>query len=57
MLLHALRMKKHGARLSNTAIVLAPIVLALAFFAGAGVVPAWTQTSEKLPSVEDVLER
>jgi hypothetical protein len=57
MRLHALRMKKHWARLSNTAIVLAPIVLALAFFAGAGVVPAWIQTSEKLPSVEDVLER
>jgi len=62
MFLHALRMKKHLARFSNAAIVIAPvvitpIVLVLGFFAGAGVAPAWAQTSEKLPSVQEVLER
>jgi hypothetical protein len=56
MFLHALRMKKHAARFSNT-IVSAPIVLALAFFAGTGTTPVRAQTAKKLPSVQEVLER
>jgi hypothetical protein len=47
-------MRKQAARFSNIAIVLTAVVLGLGFF---DTTPVWAQAAEKLPSVEDVLER
>jgi hypothetical protein len=55
MFLQGLRIKKHAAKFCGAAIGLAPI--ALAFFVGAGATLEWAQAAEKLPSVEEVLER
>jgi hypothetical protein len=50
-------MKLGAGRFRNTAGVVAPTILALTLFAGAGSVLVGAQAAEKLPSVEEVLER
>jgi hypothetical protein len=55
MFLRVLRIGSNAARFSNPAIGF--FVFAFAFFAGADVTPVWAQATEKLPSVEKVLER
>ena len=52
MFLYGLGMKKRATRFSSAA-----IVLAVAFFVGAGTTVVCAQAAEKLPSVEEVLER
>jgi hypothetical protein len=50
-------MKLGAGGFCNTAGVVAPTILALTLFAGAGSVLVGAQAAEKLPSVEEVLER